>query len=644
MGNSQAKLANTSVTNDAAVPVCTSPVRRWDGSTYNKDTVTSYNSSVTPAPTTWTPTSAHGRSVSVAPESTHSLVTAEQRSAPVAHHHQRAASESGSIIAAPVKPDPPPRRALGLVRKISFRSRGERATPTARIPPPARASSADDAELLITRDDEPVAAPPAKLTISTSHSSALTRAASLGQKPQPARPMRSARRSAQTAFGTEESPAASPAKATARGEQGPVTPTHPVNRALVPRSPKIGPVSPRRSSPGGSPHRQSMTTARRAEREWKAKIAALTAGPPSPGRTRPSNGPRPPPRRVLRPSAPPSFGGTDVSGGIAQSLSLSHLSLDNIDSRMSSASCPPSHTLDSIRELPAIDHPGSAFNAPSTVFTGVSGMTKSASTTSISRPSKRSPGSSIVALPGVPEYERTPLSPIEQEPVSPSSPPVTGIARAVRPVPALHQMQALHSPAPSIAKSLAPSTKTFGPGPSPSTMPRPLDWMPDERVVVSRSSVPDLARVSSPPPVPSLPPGLRLAEMATPAPVPSCTPPPTQPIVPPRRSESRRIESKPVDPVVIAATPSHRFARLGRRDTDSPEPSVLPRTTSLQHARDMESPRATSEADDVPSDTPVRKLHSTYDLTPGLESGHRPRKTGLPMDDLQRWLAQTAMN
>jgi hypothetical protein len=118
-----------------------------------------------------------------------------------------------------------------------------------------------------------------------------------------------------------------------------------------------------------------------------------------------------------------------------------------------------------------------------------------------------------------------------------------------------------------------------------------------------------------------------------------------QPIVPPRRSESRRVlESKPVAPVVIDATPSHRLARLRRRGTDSPEP-FLPRTTSLQQAREFtESPRTIPvEVEEVASDVASHKLRSTYDLTPGLENGRRPRKTGLPMDDLQRWLAQTAV-
>ncbi|BEJ11014.1 hypothetical protein CspHIS471_0104360 [Cutaneotrichosporon sp. HIS471] len=640
MGNSQTKIADSEDGKDK-VPACTSPVRRWEGSNYTKDSVTSKSSHVMPAPIP-TPTSAHFRSMSVMPDSTPSLVPTERSGTIV---HQRAASGSGSLTAVPVKADPPQRRALGLVRKISFRSRPDRATPTARAPPPVRASSADDAELLATKDDELGTAPPPKLTISTSHSSALTRAASLGHATQPARPLRSTRRSAQVAFGTGESPAATPAKATAKEQQGPSTPTRPVNRTLVPRSPTIGPISPRRSSPG-SPHRQSTATARRAEREWKAKLAALTAGPPSPGRSRQSNGPRPPPRRVP-PSAPRSLGSTDgLSGRMAQSLSLSHLSsLDDTDLRIPFSSCPPPNALDSISEFPAIDHPGSAFTAPSTVFTGVSGMSKSASATTISRPSKRSPGSSVVALPGVPEYERTPLSPIEQEPVSPPG-PMTPAARAGRALPPFHHTHAHHSPAPSIAKSLAPSSKTFGPGPSPIPMPRPLDWTPDDRIIVSRSSVPDFARVSSPPPVPSLPPGLRLAEKTPPAPAPPCAPSPMlkQPIVPPRRSESRRIpETKPVEPVIINATPSHRLAQLRRIETNSPEP--LPRTTSLRHAREVaDSPcTPTVEIEEASSSDAIsHKLRSTYDLTPGLETGRRPRKTGLPMDDLQRWLAQTA--
>ncbi|GMK58421.1 hypothetical protein CspeluHIS016_0504530 [Cutaneotrichosporon spelunceum] len=669
MGNSQTKLAN-SASPKGAMSALRSPVRRWEGNctggsnssgSYTKDNAATRkgnNQTSGPAPM---PTSAHNRSISAMPDSTPSaLVPAERsktnfvrtdRPGPVVH--QRAASESVSGLPVPIaKAEPPQRRALGLVRKISFRSRPERATPTARVLAPTRASSADDAELLATKeDDEQTPAPPAKLTISVSDNSALARTASLGHGTQPVRPLRSTRRSAQAAFGTNESPAATPAKASAK-EQGPRTPTRATNRALVPRSPTIGPMSPRRASPG-SPHRQSMATVRRAEREWKAKLAALTAGPSSPGRLRQSNGPRPPPRRVQRPSASPCLAGsTDgLSGRMAQSLSLSHLSsLEDADVRIPTASCPPPNTLDSIREFsPAIDHPGSAFTAPSTVFTGVSGMTKSASTTTMSRASKRSPGSSVVALSGVPEYERTPLSPIQQEPVSPR-PLMTPASQTSRTLPAFHHHNAHHSPAPSLAKSLAPSSKTFGPGPSPTSLPRPLDWTPDDRIIVSRSSVPDLSRVSSPPPVPSLPPGLRLAEKSPPAPVPACASSPMhkQPIVPPRRTESsgRRVhdESKPVvAPVVINATPSHRIAHLCRIGTDSPEPP-LPRTTSLQHAREMaESPSArTVEMEDSSSDAISHRLHSAYDLTPGLETGRRPRKTGLPMDDLQRWLAQTA--
>lgn len=95
--------------------------------------------------------------------------------------------------------------------------------------------------------------------------------------------------------------------------------------------------------------------------------------------------------------------------------------------------------------------------------------------------------------------------------------------------------------------------------------------------------------------------------------------------------------------------------------------SILPRTTSLQHARELvarDSPSAQRaymaerrlglssggvnvvEVDEEPmSDAAMagHKLSATYDLTPGLDTGKRPRKTGLPMDDLQRWLAQTAV-
>lgn len=745
MGNAQGKLSGDSddLRSGDVVPICTSPVRaRWDSNASSSAAAAAAAAAANTGPATPTPTpaSTHGRSVSTAPvvEPTPSPFPSSDRPV-LAVAHQRAASESASIsAAAPAAPQQQPRRALGLVRKMSFRSRGEKATPMPRTVPPVRTSSADDAELLATKEEEPPSAatvnsPPAKLTVSVSHNSSLGRAASLGHNPSPARPIRSARRSAQTAFGTDESPSATPAKTTAREEQGaPSTPTRAINRSLVPRSPTIGPVSPRRGSPGSaSPHRQSLSVARRAEREWKAKLAALANGPPSPGRSRLSNGPRPPPRRLQRPSAPPALGTpTDgLSGRMAQSLSLSHLSsLDQADVRMPSASTPPAAGLDSISEYasdsaafhhpgPAFTpHPGSAFNAPSTVFTGVS---KSASTSSIVPRARKSPGSSIVALPGLPEYERTPLSPIEQEPVSPP-PPVTPAVRATRALPPPQ-----HSPAPSTSgKSIAPSQKTFGPGPSPITMSRTLDWMPDERVVVSRSSVPDLARVSSPPPVPTVPPGVRLAEKSPPAPAPSCTPSPPRtfshlppspnpqhilatasaatptskpvvaeegarasPIVPPRRSESRnRVHPVAVEVVEVpsqqATTPRRDSppeltapdiipgpGRLQHRRTRSREAavlgsSILPRTTSLQHARELvarDSPSAQRaymaerrlglsgsvnvvEVDEEPmTDMAGNKLSATYDLTPGLDTGKRPRKTGLPMDDLQRWLAQTAV-
>lgn len=153
------------------------------------------------------------------------------------------------------------------------------------------------------------------------------------------------------------------------------------------------------------------------------------------------------------------------------------------------------------------------------------------------------------------------------------------------------------------------------------------------------------------------------------------------PIVPPRRSESRhRVHPVAVEVVDVPAqrrdSPPELTApaiipgpgRLQHRRTRSREAavlgsSILPRTTSLQHARELvarDSPSAQRaymaerrlglsgsvnvvEVDEEPMDVAGNKLSATYDLTPGLDTGKRPRKTGLPMDDLQRWLAQTAV-
>lgn len=490
--------------------------------------------------------------------------------------HQRALSESVSSAFTP------PKRGLGIVRKLSFRSKEKSATPTGQAAShPLGGNSADDALEVLSPKDKGDAADAPELshtrTTTMSHPARRRRSPRLSPGPEP---IAEAPETHISESATPEQPRTTHSKVQpippASGRSG----AAPVPRSSPPRSSSL------RRSVAKTSHRNTLGSSRRAEREWKAKLAALSLAPPSqssPSPERPpahTSGPRPPPRRVAKP-----FAGDDKD----------NRPLGNSPSSSSTMSR-SKRSYDSLSTMAAPSTSLSAFGQ------ALSLISRSASSSSGKTRSRASRGS--------PRRHRTPLSPIEQEPLTPELDMVMAKAAdvpVVRPLPSIPTYE------PSRKDAFAPAVA-----------PSPPAWSPTNRVVVAHSSVPDLRTV----PLSQSPPPTRTGSAGT-------APGESTPDV--RTQASTPVPECQVATATTKDNEKNTFTHVRRRSRDLLLAQVhgLPRTTSLA---------AVTGPEEMPDDDRAGyKLRRAYDLTPGLERGGlRPRKTGLPMEEMQRWLHEAA--
>lgn len=278
---------------------------------------------------------------------------------------------------------------------------------------------------------------------------------------------------------------------------------------LVPRSEAAR--GPAHSAPTLEARTRVSATAKR-EREWREKLATLSivSPPRSPGPALPlSSGPRPPPRRKHTPpevadggssaEVSPTRGHKQQVETLANSFGGLGLGLGVDPStvgapRRSTASVVSSVASSHVHISPAVSAVGRNNNNAPSASRSVSASSYLDSANYFDSRSVTPRGSTVIVSVHGGDMERRPLSTIIQEPGSPASdiPP---------PSPAFTLALGLQSPPTEYKRSEAgtPSASALSlalppPVASPAMSTRALEWTPDERVVVSRASVPDFPR------------------------------------------------------------------------------------------------------------------------------------------------------
>lgn len=531
---------------------------------------------------------------------------------PPARSHQRIVSESVAT---------PPRRGFGLVRKLSFRARETK-------PTIAGHRSTDPI------DDPPDRSPEvlAKTGGAASQTSGLLRSAS--NATMPSRP----RRSSMLPTLQDTISEVSETQSLREGHPNPKVTfdkTH-VPPSVAPSPERTEGVAPRASVPRspprpiikgkpGSPGRHTPTKSalsRRAEREWKASLATLTIGPPkspSPELRGTGTGPRPPPRRVAKLS-----GDADGQRGMVTSSSLSRLpqttpmsvkmartkrSYDTL-SRMAERESPASGEL----SLP-LPHSAHSSQSRSSRLTGFPSpalvLEQESSSSRTHRPLPAIPGQPLVP-------PRRPHEPHDSISSKNSYAPTFGYP----------------SPHTSLATTFSPPRSvdtTLSPLPPPKT-PLSESWNADDRIILTHASVPDLSRTGTPLPRPPSPLRAGSAEAIR------------------GESSGHSATATPPPPPSCEAGPSRLPMQTGGSDW-APSQHIIDPSTFGPVRKPSEEAMKTKQHNHTGAGSlhpmvgvPITsQLHRLHDLTPGLERGGvRPRKTGLPQDDLRKWLQEAS--